>query len=986
MAAPSLHLFGAPALETTAGREPLVVARPYQLLVYLACRGTWVTRDVAATLFWPERDSATARANLRFVLVQVRRLPQDVGIETRPDSLRWQADTDVHRFEAAIERSQWAEALEHYAGPLLDGYELGAPGPYVEWLQFERARLGALWRKALASRLGELDDDPETRAALADRALRSDPIDETALGFLLRALTSLGQLEEGRRAYREYAQRLATELGIEPAAELRDLARRLELDRSAAAMAAPAASAPAESLVGRRIELARLGKLLAEPACRVLTVIGPGGVGKSLLARTAPRTVSCEFADGVHWVALADLQSLEFLPARCAGAMGFDLGGTRPQLEQLIERLKPMRSLLVLDNAEHLAGLGAWLQVLLERCDGLKVLVTSRARLGIDGEWLLPLEGLSVPEADETEVEVVRTFDAVRLFEQCALRLHPDYDAKANAAEVAALTRAVQGLPLAIELAAAWVRLMPVAEIRRELESSPDLLATRDKGSDRPIGVRESFEHSWRLLAPAEQHALTRVAVFPADFARDSASGVADVALPLLAALTDKSLLRTTEQGRFTFHPLIQQFALGKLGPEQEHAARARHAEHFLTLLARYNEFETIDQEEALRVIGAENRNILAAWAWAVAQRRVDLLQRCATALEGYFDAAGEQQLGLAQFDLAATAVDDSLQDHQLARCEIQVARAAFCFWRGEYREGEVAARAALQAAHRARYRFGIKTSTNTLGLMLWRLGRMKEGAFCLRDVLRRARADGDPVAVSLYAGNLGVLERELGNYADAERLLTEALDGHRRTGHHVGLQATLNELCVLHMYRGDPAAVLPLARESLQLADRSGVLHSMPYSHRNLAGAYFELGDLAAAADHARLALEASRDSGDRSIEPSCRVQLANIALRAGDAAAALAELQAAARLALEMRSPRVMLTISTVYARWCRQRMPGRARVLLSLVLNHPTASRQQRERATHDLAALPASTNGGALPDAAHRIADLDQALDRLLTERL
>jgi hypothetical protein len=144
----------------------------------------------------------------------------------------------------------------------------------------------------------------QKRATLADRALRSDPIDETALGFLLRALTSLGRLEEGRRAYREYAQRLATELGIEPAAELRDLARRLELQRPAAAMGAPAASAPAESLVGRRIELARLGKLLAEPACRVLTVIGPGASARACSRgpRCAPLRASLPTACiGLNW-------------------------------------------------------------------------------------------------------------------------------------------------------------------------------------------------------------------------------------------------------------------------------------------------------------------------------------------------------------------------------------------------------------------------------------------------------------------------------------------------------------------------------------------------------------------------------------------------------------------------------------------------------------------------------------------------------------
>jgi DNA-binding SARP family transcriptional activator/tetratricopeptide (TPR) repeat protein len=993
MAAPSLHLFGPPALETAAGREPFVAARPHQLLAYLACRGAWVTRDVAATLLWPERDTSTARANLRFVLVQIRRLSYIDGLETRADSLRWAVDTDVHRFERAVTAADSASALAVYDGSLLEGFELGAPAPFVEWLQFERARLHALWRDAVAARLAQLVDDPASCVALAGRALQTDPLDETALGFQLRALAALGRSDEARRAYRDYAQRLATELGIEPSADLRDFARQFDPQRQSASSSAATGAGAARSstvLVGRRVELARLRQLLLADDCRLLTINGPGGVGKSVLARAAIPELASQFTDGAFWIALDDLQALEQIAPRSAVTLGFELSGAEAPQRQLIGLLRNSRTLLVFDNAEHLAGFPAWLDALLAACDGVKVLVTSRARLDLACEWVLPLQGLPVPDADETETDALRAYDSVRLFELRAARAHPDFDARAHAAEVATLVRAVDGLPLAIELAAAWVRLLPVSEIHRELSRSLDLLDDAHTASGRTHSMRASLEHSWRLLVPAEQRGLAQLAVFQGDFSRESALAVAEAVLPLLAALADKSLLRTTEQGRFAFHPLIQQFALEKLvqsGPDQERAARTHHAEHFLALLARYNAFESVDQREALRVIGTEIQNVLAAWAWAVAQRRVDLLQRCATALEGYFDAGGEQQSGLAQFDLAATAIDDSRQDHQHARCEIQVARAAFCFWRGEYRAGEAAARAALQAAHRARYRFGIKTSTNTLGLMLWRLGRMKEGAFCLRDVLRRARADEDQVAVPLYAGNLGVLERELGNYAEAERLLTEALDGHRRVGHHVGLQSTLNELCVLHMYRGQPAAVLPLARESLLLAESSGVRHSVPYSHRNLAGAYFELNDLAAAEKHARLALEASRFSGDRSIEPSCYVQLANIALRAGNVGAALSELQAAGRLAQEMQSPRVKLTVATVYARWCRhQSLTERARMLLSLVVAHPTASRQQRERAATDLAALPAGSADADPADAARRVSDLDQALDFLSTERV
>lgn len=641
-------------------------------------------------------------------------------------------------------------------------------------------------------------------------ALHADPLDETALNFQLRAYATLGRTDDARRAYHEYAKRLATELGIEPSAAVRDLARQIDSERLMVP-ASPTVSGPSRdettpALVGRRVELARLRQLLGGDDCRLLTINGPGGVGKSVLARAAMPELASQFADGAFWIALDDLQVLDQIAPRSAATLGLELSGAESPQRQLIDQLRNSQALLVFDNAEHLAGFPAWLDALLAACGRVKVLVTSRARLDLACEWVLPLQGLPVPDADETETDALRAYDSVRLFELRVARVHPDFDARAHAVEVAALVRAVDGLPLAIELAAAWVRLLPVADIHRELSRSLDLLDDANTAGGRTHSMRDSLEHSWRLLVPAEQRALAQLAVFQGDFSRESALAAAEAVLPLLAALADKSLLRTTEQGRFSFHPLIQQFALEKLGQGGaaiELAARSRHAEHFLTLLARYNDFHAIDQGAALKAIGAEIENTLAAWRFAVTQRRVDLLQDCASALESYFDTRGQQQFGLELFSEAAAVIDEFLPAHQLARCHVQLGRAAFCYRRGEFPEGERAARAALQAAQRAKYRFGVKSSTNTLGLMLWRLGRTREAGFCLRDVLRRARADGDQASLPMYGLNLGRIEFELGNDDEGERLVRAALDQSRRDGNLTCIHAALNELCHVQLDRG---------------------------------------------------------------------------------------------------------------------------------------------------------------------------------------
>jgi DNA-binding SARP family transcriptional activator/predicted ATPase len=983
---PELCLFGPPAFDNGALLTRWPPERPYLMLAHLACRATWVSREAAAALLWPDRDQSRARANLRFVLLQARRLGQVNGLEVQADALRWVVDSDVRRLERAAFESRWADAIGEYRGPLLEGFEVGAPAPFVEWLQFERARLHGLWHGAMAERLARLCDDPEACLLLANRALQVDMLDETALAFQLRSLAALGRTDEARHAYRDYARRLATEFAIEPSATLRDLARSVDAQREpvrpAAPAGGPAPGAPSQGLVGRRTELGRIRDCLIGGGCRLLTITGTGGVGKSALARAALAQLQPGFADGMHWIALDDLQAASQVASRCAATVGIAPSATESPQRLLVERLRQTRTLLVFDNAEHLADFAAWLGELLAACEGVRALVTSRVRLGLADEWLLPLEGLPVPDVDETEVDALRAFDSVHLFELRACRVQVGFDARACAADVAALVRCVEGLPLAIELAAAWVRLLPVAEIRRELARSLDLLDDAGVRRGKACSVRESLEHSWRLLEPAEQRAMMGLAVFQGSFSREAARVVAEAALPVLAALADKSLLRSTGGARFAFHPLVLQFALEKLvqaGPDQEGAARTRHAEYFLRLLARYNDFHAIDQRLALEAIGGEIENTLAAWDWAITRHRVDLIGECASALESYLDAQGRQQLGLELFTRAAAEIDAALPSHQRARCHVQLARAAFCYRRGDFAEGERAARAALQAAQRTRYGFGVKSSTNTLGLMLWRLGRIREAAFCLRDVLRRARADADRAAIPLYALNLGRIEIELGNDDEGERLIGDALEASRRDDNQVGIQAALNELCALQLDRRRPRAVLPLAQEGLALCESTGFRCNAPYFHRALADAYWALDDPTASAEHARGALEAVAAGGDRTLEPACRIQLARVALRAGRRAQALSELQLAGRLALAMHSPRVQVAVVAACARWCRQGgQAGRARSLAQLAARHPAASRRERESLDAELAEwqVGAGPSGHDEP-----LATLEQALDLL-----
>ncbi len=724
MAAPCLHLFGTPALDTGSGREPFPLERPYQLLAYLAFRGVWVTREAASSLLWPDRNSRTARANLRFVLVQIRRLRHVAQFDTRADALRWAVDTDVGRLEGAAAAGDWSTALDCYAGPLLEGFEAEGPVPFVEWLLFERARLATLWHGALTARLAQLRDEQAACNALAVRALQCDPLDETALGAQLQALCALGHVDQARRAYRDYAQKLAGELGIEPSAALRELGRQLDARESGTnpRPAVPAKRGGDSEFVGRRVELGRINALLLGPDCRLLTISGLGGVGKSALARAALPGLADHFSGGAFWIALEDLSTPGHVAQRCASVLGVDPRGADSPQQSLARYLRSVQALLVLDNAEHLEGLASWVDALLAECDGIKLVVTSRVRLGLAREWLLPLEGLPVPDVDETELDALRAYDSVRLFEARAAAQHPAYDPVAAAVDAAAIARATEGLPLALELAAGRVRIVPVAEIGRELAQSIDVLEPAAGDGARNASLRASFDHSWGMLALREREALAACTIFPGDFSREAAHEVAGASLPLLASLVDKSLLRADGGGRFSLHSLIRQCAAEHVGDAP--CLRRRHAEYYSQLLARHADFKHTDQQRAIAEVERELAHCNAAWAVAIAERSNRLIGRMAQATRHFFEATGRWAEGIGLLSAALAALDPAGETNSATRTAVLDALAALQWRRGDFAAAERHARLALALARADGNAGGVKAALNTIGLSLWQVGR----------------------------------------------------------------------------------------------------------------------------------------------------------------------------------------------------------------------------------------------------------------------
>jgi predicted ATPase/DNA-binding CsgD family transcriptional regulator len=377
-------------------------------------------------------------------------------------------------------------------------------------------------------------------------------------------------------------------------------------------------------LIGRAQEVAELGRLLADPRCRLLTLAGPGGIGKTQLA-LAVAAHADGFAHGVHFVPLQPVQSIEFLVPAIANATGIPLAGQDPLPTQLLNNLRGKEMLLLLDNFEHLLAAADLLVDILRAAPGVKLLLTSRQVAGVREEWRYPVSGLAVPPATKSEDDPAH-YGAVQLFVERARQVRPDFRWEEQQADereaVVSICRQVEGNPLALELAAAWLAVLDSKAIAAQLRQSLDLLATTLRNApERHRSMRAVFDHSWQLLSPQERAVFAKLTLFQGGFTRHAAQVVVGASLDNLSALIAKSLLRREPDGRYQIHELLRQFGAEQLAafPAEVAAARAAHSAYFMAFLVeRRVAFQGAGQLQAAQEIAAELENVHTAWRWCV--------------------------------------------------------------------------------------------------------------------------------------------------------------------------------------------------------------------------------------------------------------------------------------------------------------------------------------------------------------------------------
>ena len=737
---------------------------------------------------------------------------------------------------------------------------------------------------------------------------------------------------------------------------------------------------PTSPLIGREDAIKQICALLQER--QLVTVLGPGGVGKSHLAARVASELARTYRHGTYFVSLVSASSPAALVSSIAEALGIELSGCHDPTTQLRDFLREKHLLLILDSFEHLVATAGVLADTIQGASQVRLLVTSRERLNISAETVHELRGLSVPESGDASAE---QHPAVRLFVERARRSDPAFSLlDGDMPHVIKICRLVVGLPLALEIAAAMARILSCREIAQEIERSFDALATplRDV-PERHRSLRAVFESSWALLSARERDALMRLSVFRAGFRRDAGESVAGASLGLLLALADKSLVHRTACGRYEMHEVVRQYADEKLRESPDAQARTErlHAEYFARFLSvREERIKGDTQRVALDEIAEEIASIRTGWAWATGSGDGELMEKYVDSLWRFYASRSWFKEGSEDFEFA-----ERVAEPRVIEAKVLTRFGMFCFWLGLIGRARAALRRSLAALRVCGAQKDMIETLRNLGTIASSLGKYRAAQRLQRRCIEICRATGDAFELATTLNNLANTLVATGSYAEAERALCESIEIRRAIGDRHGLAAALLNLGVAFEAQNRLDEAWRLFQQVFDLAPEVESRRLAAAALLNLGNVSIRSGRSEEAKPYIQAALEHFREIGVHDGVLMCVRNLGKVEHALGhhnEAAQLFSEaLRIAARIDAPPRLIGIVICLATLY------RDTGnldRSLQLAGAVLHHPAlceGDRRELEELLTDLMSRIPTCHVTAIHGRGHA-GDLDREIQRLL----
>lgn len=993
-----LLLLGTVHLEQMGRKVEIERRNALGLLVYLAVTKQPHSRETLATLLWPEKNSTAARTDLRKSLWVLKKAVGEDVLDISPQSVSIRSEADLwldvdhfHRLLASCEQhghgkdevcagclTPLEEAVNLYRGDFLAGFALADSRQFDDWQFFQMESL----KQELAGALERLVHGYSTAGNYEPAILRArqwvalDPLFEPAQRALMHVYHQAGQTSAALRQYDLFATLLKKEMDLSPEKETSSLYEVIRADRKAGIhsrktetgeikndktipAAQPQYSLPMQPtpFIGREKEIEEISRLLREESnCRLLTLVGPGGMGKTRLALEVARVNSNLFRDGSFFVSLAPVSEVPFIVPAIAEALKFPLQGETHPTTQLLRHLSQKSYLIILDNFEHLLSSSAeseqdeagsrnsggeeLLSEILRNAPGNKILVTSRERLKLQEEWDYEVHGMSYPrhlQTSERAVQELERYGAVQLFVQQARKADAAFVSSAEDTEaIICICKLVEGMPLGIELAAPWIRLMSCREIADEIERNFDLLATSLRNvPERHRSMRAIFEQSWQRLSLEERTVLSKLSVFRGGCRREAAEAVTGATLPLLSSLIDKSLVHHRGGGRYELHELIRQFALEQLqcSPEIYSETLDRHFWYYTAFMKQQEkEIKGGTQLDAVYRITADIDNVRSAWRRAVERRNLQAVEQAAESLFLYSEMRGELVEAEASFGQAATALSGAIDlDAEITIRQTQerligfllvlqgvmathigngngleltqkgaelvrqytgsshsLYQDAFCrmwlgwtsFLLGSYDAAEQHLTESLTTFSELHEQWGVSKTLYMISNSYIARGQFTQAEQALHKSLSICREIQDSRSRILVNRTLGIVTLWLGDFARTRQLLEEAVSLSEEFNDLFGLQSTLRELGKLQTAQGELERAADTLYKSIVVSQDIGAEWEGELTYCDLGVLLRVQRNYAAAASALQRALDAAIAVKNRWWLPRCRAELGCLAL----------------------------------------------------------------------------------------------------------
>lgn len=813
------------------------------LFIYLVCHPHPHQRDALATTFWSDTTDEQAMKNLRTALASLSKQLGDALVVDRqsiavdPERPVW---LDVRALEEALDDfSQYeserrkpprsalkrlAKALDLYSGDFLPGFFPDNARELETWVTLERDRL----RRLAAAGLGRLADQftawGDFQAALTHtyRLLKLDPLNEAGQRRLMRLLTYTGDRSEALRQFQAFSAALRDELDVEPEIETLALVEQIKTGRLRPAMTAkPEYRVPGfgSAFVERPYEMAQITDRLRAPDCRLITMAGIGGAGKTHLALQTAQAQRDEFQHGVYFVPLAPVTEPEMVAGTIAGVLPIqDKRTAKPG--DLVDYLRDKHMLLILDNFEHVLDAAELVGDIVHHAPDIKLLVTSREPLRLRDEYVLQIEGLSLPPlTDDGTVhdEGAEYFGAVRLFEVVAARVQPQFQLTEHLNPVARICHLVAGLPLGIEIAAAHVPMMTPSQIETRIHSLTNV--HRDV-PERHRGIQALLDDIWRLLSPVQSEALCRMVAFPASFDLAAAMAVTGTDTETILSLVNKSLLQVRGE-RYLLHHILRQYLddkVSSLNPENDLKAQAQaaHAEYYRAWLTDL-EARRLPRHVTHAALNDEYANLWAAAQVGDVNARLDIL----VGLGGYWLMRGYH------IDEAIILLRDLTQHPQAGQKQRVMALqrlGSLLHHRSESQDAREALERGLAAgAHH--YPRTHALTLNTLAQVCTQAGEYEIARDCaekIGEIYANAEDKDDPemqLTHLLSQSILGFVHLETGDYEQSQTRFLAAAEIAREQNELLDLTSILNNLGLIALKEDRDEQSYQYYSEGLSLA-----------------------------------------------------------------------------------------------------------------------------------------------------------------------